>query len=524
MSTPDASGNFLNDWYRGRIGEATTDDEVAGYWMFLLGLVVAVIGVLTFLPSTFLERGEGMFYTFRQLGYVLAALGLPLMLQGFIVRLPLRQRATRIAYVGVGICSLAIVWFVLAFPEGWSTTGGGTATYIIVLYAVGLLVLGVGGLAVPLLTGPAPATRIEAAEARAETADAAAAEAGSRASAAAARAEGAERELGEREAYLAELEASQARFELYEDRAEKWRWRLRHRNGNIVADSGQGYSSKGKAQQGLNSVRYNAHGAPLVRIEPEPEEPVPVEEDVTAAENPPEDLAPLGSESQAEFELYEDRADEWRWRLVHDNGNVIADSGEGYSSKRKARQGLASVRRNAPVANYLRIDPTAFEVFADADGRWRWRLVHRNGNVLADSGQGYSRRRDTNRALERLADNADEDSFEVYEDRGGEWRWRLVHDNGNILADSGEGYSSRNEAENAVDRVLSHIPETDRLDIGDAAFELYEDRGDEWRWRLRHRNGNIIADSGEGYSSRTKARDGIESVKRNVPAAEVTES
>jgi amphi-Trp domain-containing protein len=54
--------------------------------------------------------------------------------------------------------------------------------------------------------------------------------------------------------------------------------------------------------------------------------------------------------SKARFELYEDRADEWRWRLVHRNGNVIADGGEGYTRKRTAMQGLESVRRNAPGA------------------------------------------------------------------------------------------------------------------------------------------------------------------------------
>lgn len=32
----------------------------------------------------------------------------------------------------------------------------------------------------------------------------------------------------------------------------------------------------------------------------------------------------------------------------------------------------------------------------------------------------------------------------------------------------------------------------------EATFELYEDSAKEWRWRLRHRNTEIIADSGEG--------------------------
>ena len=63
-----------------------------------------------------------------------------------------------------------------------------------------------------------------------------------------------------------------------------------------------------------------------------------------------------GSDAKATFELYHDSADEWRWRLRHDNGNVIADSGEGYSSKAKARQGLRSVKRNASAAPVEEVD------------------------------------------------------------------------------------------------------------------------------------------------------------------------
>ncbi|MGB9985877.1 HVO_2922 family protein [Salarchaeum japonicum] len=56
------------------------------------------------------------------------------------------------------------------------------------------------------------------------------------------------------------------------------------------------------------------------------------------------------SESQARFEVYEDDAGQWRWRLVHRNGNILADSGEGYASKQKAKQGLESVKENAAGA------------------------------------------------------------------------------------------------------------------------------------------------------------------------------
>ena len=55
----------------------------------------------------------------------------------------------------------------------------------------------------------------------------------------------------------------------------------------------------------------------------------------------------------ATFELFTDSADQWRWRLVHDNGNIIADSGEGYASKQKCKQGIESVKTNAVDADVV---------------------------------------------------------------------------------------------------------------------------------------------------------------------------
>lgn len=48
--------------------------------------------------------------------------------------------------------------------------------------------------------------------------------------------------------------------------------------------------------------------------------------------------------------MFRDSADEWRWRLVAANGNIIADSGEGYRSKQGVERGIESVKRSAPDA------------------------------------------------------------------------------------------------------------------------------------------------------------------------------
>ncbi|AAW39494.1 MAG: HVO_2922 family protein [Dehalococcoides mccartyi] len=54
-------------------------------------------------------------------------------------------------------------------------------------------------------------------------------------------------------------------------------------------------------------------------------------------------------------------------------------------------------------------------------------------------------------------------------------------------------------------------------------FELFTDKKGEFRWRLIASNGQTIADSGEGYTTRANALNGIESVKKNAPAAPIVD-
>jgi uncharacterized protein YegP (UPF0339 family) len=45
------------------------------------------------------------------------------------------------------------------------------------------------------------------------------------------------------------------------------------------------------------------------------------------------------------FQAYRDRRGGWRWRLVARNGKIVADSGEAYASMRNVRRALDSVAR-----------------------------------------------------------------------------------------------------------------------------------------------------------------------------------
>jgi hypothetical protein len=52
----------------------------------------------------------------------------------------------------------------------------------------------------------------------------------------------------------------------------------------------------------------------------------------------------------ASFELFTDKAGEYRWRLRSGNSEIIASSGEGFKAKAGAENGIEAVKRDAASA------------------------------------------------------------------------------------------------------------------------------------------------------------------------------
>ena len=55
------------------------------------------------------------------------------------------------------------------------------------------------------------------------------------------------------------------------------------------------------------------------------------------------------------FEMYKDIAGKCRWRLKAANGETIA-TGEAYESETACKNGIASVKKNAPIAETVMVD------------------------------------------------------------------------------------------------------------------------------------------------------------------------
>ena len=109
-------------------------------------------------------------------------------------------------------------------------------------------------------------------------------------------------------------------------------------------------------------------------------------------------------------------------------------------------------------------------------------------------------------------------------------KFDLKAGNGEVIATS-EVYSSEAACKNGIESVKKNAPIAaveDQTKEGFATeknpkFEVYTDKAGEFRFRLKATNGQVIA-TGEGYKALASCMNGIESVKKNAPDAEIVEA
>ena len=106
----------------------------------------------------------------------------------------------------------------------------------------------------------------------------------------------------------------------------------------------------------------------------------------------------------------------------------------------------------------------------------------------------------------------------------------LKASNGEIIATGGEVYNTLASVKNGVESVSKNAPIANVEDQTvegaqtetNPKFEIYTDKAGEFRFRLKARNGQIIAVS-EGYKKLESCKNGIESVRKNAVDASVEE-
>ena len=108
--------------------------------------------------------------------------------------------------------------------------------------------------------------------------------------------------------------------------------------------------------------------------------------------------------------------------------------------------------------------------------------------------------------------------------------FNLKANNNEVIATS-QVYKSLDSCKNGVESVRKNAPIASVEDQTvenfenktNPKFEVFADKAGEFRFRLKARNGEIIA-VGEGYKAKKSCLNGIESIKKNAPDAEVVEN
>ena len=119
------------------------------------------------------------------------------------------------------------------------------------------------------------------------------------------------------------------KFVISEAKSGGFKFCLKAGNGEIIATS-QVYKSLVSCKKGIASVQKNAA--------------VAATEDQT--------VEGFKAEKNPKFEIYKDKAGEFRFRLKAANAQIIA-TGEGYKELKSCKNGINSIKKNAPDANIV---------------------------------------------------------------------------------------------------------------------------------------------------------------------------
>lgn len=475
-------------WYKRNFGKPRFSEEKYGYWIFVTGAVLGLVGVLAFLLGTVAGRGTPLFWTARQASAVFTGAGVPLMTLGFVYRLPVSQNVYRLAVAGVVVCLVALVAFLVFYPNRWNVSPASPApdrsSQVTAVYAVGLLFTVFSATVLPAIT-PKRGEVVE------ET----------------------------------DTVETGSRFEVYRDVSADWRWKLRDSEGNSVVDSEAGYPTESEAEKSVEGFRDEVAGA-TVETRDVLEEYLRSGEDTVVEEGRHQQA--LGTDSETEeaveregheepdvrYEIHEEE-DGWGWKLTSGEEDAVAVSGDEHDSRSEATNAVESFRLSIEGAEVIDTDPACFVIYRDETGNWCWRLVH-DAETLAVSAQGYVERDGVETAVERL--RTDEGTeIEFYEDTDG-WRWCIVHTNDEVLAESHRTYDETADAEEAAEKATDLLEDAETAEVDGAYFVVYTDDGD-MGWTLLSQQGRVLAVSGEVYGTREEAMDAIESVRTHASEA-----
>lgn len=132
------TGAFLHSLYRRYVGPVQDSRDVyAGFGLFFTGVGLVVVSIAVFLWSTTVPPSGTFKFVLREFAVAAGAAGLPLVLFGVTVLLPVSRRIDVAAGVGVIACLIAAGRFTQIYPQAWYTY----SSTVVGLYALGAVVV-----------------------------------------------------------------------------------------------------------------------------------------------------------------------------------------------------------------------------------------------------------------------------------------------------------------------------------------------------------------------------------------------
>lgn len=151
------------------------------------------------------------------------------------------------------------------------------------------------------------------------------------------------------------------------------------------------------------------------------------------------------------------------------------------------------------------------------DGQWYFDLVGAKGKILLAS-EGYQERPSAINGILSIEENGVHlEKYELAATPEGDWRFVLRAGNNQVIGDS-TVYRTEEAAQAGIEAtrdLVAGIVQFKAAVTNGARFDLWRDEDDrEWYFVLRAADGRTLLES-EGYTGRTGAVNGIESVREN---------
>lgn len=456
----------LFEFYTRYVTEPESKRDVYGYAVLVVGYLLGMAGMVIYLAGPTEGPLDPVTVLAREASFSMAGVGLALTLLGIVLILPVRRRGLFVAILGTGLGLAAAVWFLIAYPSNWGVGNPDLSSPIVTIYTIGVALSAGVVVLVPIITGE-------------RSYFAAAREA-----------------LGQEypDIMLGKTDRDGA-FTIYQ--GSDWTWRFIDQAA--IAASSNSFLSRLETEDRVDTIKEKVQAAGMLEI------------------------------THAAFRLYQTEADGWRWQLMQENGNIVANSSEEYPSRQPAESSVNDLKEWGPTADVISIDGAAFETYPE-NGGWRWRLIDDSRTPLATGPNRY-RSRETARSGPDVFTDAVRDApilsiatygIELYEEAG-DWTWRLLESDLSQLGESTRSFESKGQAEDTAYQHLEELGTASIIAATASSYDIYNAGTGSWGWRLVTPEDRSVAVGASQSGSRSMVREEAQAFRNTGEQAEIVE-